>query len=104
MLSNDAYKLLKWLEKHDRWMTQEEIEKECKCFNKRSLKAIITEILAETRLAEDGENWVEYRISDTGKAYLEGARDTRLADIREWMSFGLSVAAIVISIIALLMQ
>lgn len=104
MLSNDAFKLLKWLEQHDQWMTSNEIKKDCKFFDDRSFKALIDEKVLVTQLAEDGGNWAKYRIKDAGKAYLEGARYARSSNVREWISFGLSVAAIVISIVALLMQ
>ena len=104
MLSNDAVKLLKWLEKHDQWMTPDEIGRDCKTFDPRELKALKDDKMVDTQLNLDGGSWSQYRISDAGKAYLEGARYARAADVREWLSFGLSIAAIVISIIALLMQ
>lgn len=103
MISNDAFKLLKWLKENDEWMDKKKIERECKYFSNRSFKAITEEKLAETRLSS-GSSWTEHRISDHGKAYLEGARYARQTNIREWLSFGLSIAAIIISIIALLMQ
>lgn len=104
MLSNDAVKLLKWLEQHDKWMTPDEIKSKCKTFNPRDLKALKTQEMVDTQLNMDGGGWHQHRISDLGKAYLEGARYARMTNIREWMSFWLSVAAIAISIIALLMQ
>ena len=104
MLSNDAVKLLKWLEQHDQWMTQNEIKRDCKGFDDRSFKALMDEKVLAAHFVEDGDNWAKYRIKDTGKAYLEGARYARSSNVREWISFGLSVAAIVISIVALLMQ
>lgn len=103
MISNDAFKLLKWLKENDEWMDKKKIERECKHFSNRSFKAITEEKLAETRLSS-GSSWTEHRISDQGKAYLEGAKYARKTNIREWLLFCMSAASIVISIIALLKQ
>lgn len=86
MLSHDAVKLLKWLQEHDHWMTPKKIKKDCKVFNDRTFKALITGKMVKIRLAEDGDNWTEYRISDSGKAYLEDLRAQRLPELREWIN------------------
>lgn len=91
MLSNDAFNLLKWLKKHDEWMTREKIEKDCKCFSDRSFRAIIDAKMVRNRLTMDENSWTEYRISDSGKAYLEDIRAQRLPELREWVNFLLPV-------------
>ena len=104
MLSSDTVKLLRWFSRHDKWMTSKTIEKDCKHFSSRSFRVLVKEKYLESRLSDIDGQWAEYRISDMGKACVEGARYARTADVREWMSFGLSAAAIVISIIATIMQ
>lgn len=104
MLSKHSTKLLRWLAKQDRWLTKAEMQNECKYFDDRSFRAIHEEKYLLLRRAGDRAQLIQYRISDLGDAYLEGIKYARMADVREWLSFGLSVAAIVISIIALLTQ
>lgn len=100
MLSNDAFKLLKWLEKSDKWMTKEEIAKGHKSFDDRSFRAITQAGYVESRLSESEESWAEHRISDAGKAYLEGARYAKTQRHQEWISLLFSAIALVISVIS----
>lgn len=86
MLSNDSIALLKWFEKHDQWMTAEEIEKGCKTFDARNLKTLKTQKMVDTQLNLDGGNWTQYRINDAGKSYLQNIRAQRLPEIREWIN------------------
>lgn len=86
MLSNDAVKLLKWLETHDHWMTPNEIEKDCKTFDVRDLKTLKDKKMVDAQLNMDDGGWVKYRISNSGKAYLEGLRAQRLPELREWLN------------------
>ena len=104
MISNDAYKLLKWMKEQDSWMTPSEISRNYKDFDERSLKAIADAKYLQKQLSDDASCWIKYRISDPGKAYLEGARYARQTNIREWLLFCMSAASIVISIVALLKQ
>ena len=104
MLSKNAVKLLKWMNKHDKWIGEPKISAELKHYNRRSLKALVGKEYLNKQYVESDSHWVEYRINDSGIAYLEGAKHARMTNVREWLSFGLSVSAIVISIIALLMQ
>lgn len=87
MLSNDALKLLKWLEKHDQWMTKDQIAAGYKSFDDRSFKAITKEGCMETRLSESEGSWAEYRINAAGKAYLEAIPRQNLREMREWVNF-----------------
>ena len=103
MLSKDAHKLLKWFCANDGWRTVEEISKSKK-FSERSLDALTEAGYVEKTMHVDERLRFSYRISDLGLAYLDGAKLARASDIREWISFCLSVAAIVISIISMLMQ
>lgn len=91
MLSKDAIKLLKWLEKHDRWMTPDKIKKDCRIFNERSFKALKAQKMIDIQMSMDDDNWAEYRINDSGKAYLDGLRAKRLPELREWISVVIGV-------------
>ena len=104
MLSKNAVKLLKWLNSNDQWMTKSEIIAKCKYYDERALKALNSAKYINRDVNLDSQEWNSYRISDLGKAYLEGIALADMENIREWLSFGLSVAAIVISVIALLTQ
>ena len=86
MLSNDAVKLLKWLEKHDQWMVPDEIGKGYETFNARDLKALKNNKMVDAQLNADDCSWVKYRISDQGKAYLESLRAQRAPEMREWIN------------------
>lgn len=86
MLSKDAIKLLKWFKRRDRWMSPDEIKMDCRIFNDRSFKALISEKMIENQFTESGNHWAKYRISDSGKAYLEGLRAKRLPELREWLN------------------
>lgn len=104
MLSKDALKMLKWIADQNRWMDVSQIKGQYKNYDERNLKAIADKKYLERQINTEGKSWIAYRISDSGKAYIEGARYARQANFREWMSFVLSLSAIAISIIALLMQ
>lgn len=104
MLSKNALKMLKWIAKQNCWMNASQIKVQYKNFDERTLKAIADKKYVERQMDTEGSSWIAYRISDAGKAYIQGAKYARQANIREWMSFVLSLSAIVISIIALLMQ
>lgn len=86
MLSNDAVKLLKWMENHDKWMTPGKIKDNCKAFDDGAFKSLIAGKMVNARLTENGDSWVEYRISDYGKAYLEDLRAKRLPEVRDWIN------------------
>lgn len=100
MVSKDAYKLLKWMSKQDHWMAPSEIRKTYKKFDSRSLKAAADAKYLEKQFIEDNSCWVEYRISDLGKAYLEGARYEASRSTRDWISFVFSAIALAVSIIS----
>lgn len=91
MLSKDAVKLLKWLNQHDQWMTSNEIKKNCKVFDNPAFKALTSAKLVKSQMSMDSDSWVEYRISDSGKAYLEGLRARRLPELREWINIFLAL-------------
>ena len=100
MLSNDAFRLLKWLNKQDKWMTPEQIKSQYKHFDARSLKAIRSAKLADEQFSDSEEDWQELRISDLGKAYLDGARYASSKKTQEWLSLLFSVIALAVSIIS----
>lgn len=104
MLSNQSRKLLLWLKKEESWMTEQEVRDSCKHFREISFQAIKEKKYVKEKPDTDDIWRKQYIISDAGKAYLEGVNRSRTVNAREWLSFGLSVAAIAISIIALLMQ
>lgn len=103
MISNDAYKLLKWMKEQDSWMTPSEISQKYKHFDERSLKAIADAKYLQKQLSDDESCWIKYRISDLGKAYLEGARYAKTQRHQEWISLLFSAVALAVSIISELM-
>lgn len=86
MLSNNAVKLLKWLEKNDRWLSQNQIESGCKSFENRAFRSLTSHKMVDSRLSEDSYDWAKYRINDHGKAYLDEVRSQRLPEFREWIN------------------
>lgn len=112
-LSRDAIRILRWMAKNDQWRYIEKAEKMCKRFDYRSFAALRDKGLVDIAVfAEDYENpeYDEYgndcypescRISDAGKAYLEGLSSKRWPEIREWITICISVVALVVSFIAL---
>lgn len=91
MLSNDAVKLLKWLEKNDQWMTPDEIKNGYKIFDPRDLKSLKDKTMVDKQLNLEGGDWNQYRINSDGKAYLQNLRAQRLPKVREWINFLLPV-------------
>lgn len=115
-LSNDAVRLLRWLYKHDIWHHLDNLERNCKDFEYRALEALKDSGLVDTEVLDlDYENPVyekdgneyfleSYRISDAGKAYLESLPKGWLPEFREWIALGISLLALLISIIALVSE
>ena len=99
MLSKRSRKLLKWISKNDQWLTKSEVQQKCKHFDDRSFKAIAEEKYVDMRRSGDRAQLIQYRISDPGKAYLEGAKLAKQSNFREWLALFLSVIAIIISIV-----
>ena len=93
MLSKDAVKLLKWFEQHDDWITPDKIEEDYKNLDARDLKALKDQKMVDTQLNMDDGSWVKYRINGVGKAYLQGIRDQRLSELREWVNTVIAVAS-----------
>jgi len=104
MLSKHSRKLLKWIATQNKWLTKSEIQQKCKFFDDRSFDAIVAEKYVELRRSGDRAQLIQYRISEPGRAYLEGAKLEKQGNFREWVSLALSVVAIIISIIALIGQ
>lgn len=81
-------------------MDTSEVIQNCKHYDERSLKALSTDGYLEKSIDLDGDQWIKYRISEPGKAYLEGAKLARQSNFREWAALILSGIAIVISLIS----
>ena len=111
-LSKDSIKLLRWLRRNDTWKYVDEIEKQYKKFDYRSFKALLDagfldHCVFECEIPEYDEYGQtfypeHYRISDSGKAFLEGLATRWIPELREWIAIGISVLALVVSIIALM--
>lgn len=97
MLSKQSRKLLRWFEKNDFLMTEQEARDSCKGFNDQSFQAIKEKKYIEAKPDEDDIWRKKYRISDTGKAYLEGAKLEKNSRFREWMALFLSIVALLTS-------
>lgn len=111
MLSKGSVRLLKWMNKNDELLYCHEIETRYPQFEDRDLKALKDGMYIDTREdlydpvidAASGEMVYpeQYQINSTGKACLE----SRVTDIIDkWVTRTISVAALVISLIALLSQ
>lgn len=111
-LSKDSIRLLKWLRRNDDWKYQSEIEKQYKRYDYRSFRALnelklIDHCVFEDEIPEYDEYRQvyypeHYRISDAGKAHLEGLPTRWIPELREWIAIGISVVALLVSIIALM--
>ena len=112
-LSKDAVRILRWLCQHDQWHHIEEIEKNYKHYEYRAFSVLKEKGFVETvvfdydyknpEFDEYGNEYYResYRVSDAGKAYIEGIASKRLPEVREWIAICTSVIALVISVIAL---
>lgn len=90
-LSSRSRKLLKWISKRDQWLTKAEIQQKCKSFNSSAFDAIVDEKLVAIRRSGDRAQLIQYRINDSGLAYLEGQKAKQLPEIRNWITATISV-------------
>lgn len=97
MLSKQSRKLLRWLEKSNSWMTKQEIEDSCKHFKEMSFEAIKEKKYIKEKPDPDDIWGKKYHISDSGKAYLEGAKLEKQSRTREWVALILSIIALLVS-------
>ena len=112
-LSRDSVRLLRWMFRHDQLDYIETLQEKYKKYEYRSFAALKEAGFIEVSVSdfeyehpeydEDGNEWYreQYRISDKGKAYLENLPRQWLPEFREWIAIGISIAAFVISVIAL---
>ena len=113
-MSKDTVKLLRWLRGQDRWMYESEIQKAFSNFDYRSFRTLVIDKYIDGAVFEDEfpeydeyGNVIypkQYRINDKGIAYLEELPRRWVLELREWIAIGISVAALLISITALLAQ
>lgn len=113
-LSKDTIKLLKWLKKNDIWKYYREIEKGYKQFDYRSFNTLKSAGYVDSCVFEDevpdydeyGRMYLpeHYRISDSGKAYLDGRFFTWLPELRGWVAILISVLALLVSIMSLILR
>ena len=115
-LSKDAIQLLRWLYRHDQWCYIEVLQSRYKHYAYRSFEALkssglieITVLDRDFESPEYGADGVEYfresyRISDAGKAYLENMSKHWLPELREWVTVGISLVALILSIIAIISE
>lgn len=97
MLSKQSRKLLRWIARKNFWMTKQEIQESCKHFQEISFQAIKEKDYLIAK-ADENDIWKKkYHISDTGKAYLEGAQLEKSSRAREWMALLLSIVALLTS-------
>lgn len=111
-LSRNSIRLLRWMNQKDKWMYYSQIEKSYKKFDYRCFNALKSSKLIDSCVFEDeipeydeyGEQYYpeHYRISDIGKAFLEGRIFAWLPELREWVAIAISIVALVVSIISLI--
>lgn len=114
-LSKDAIKMLRWMRHQDCWAYIEDLQ-EYKNYEYRTFAALKGADLVDATVFEhDYENpeydelgnecyRESYRINDKGKAYLEDLPKHWLPEFREWIAVGISLIALIISIIALTLK
>ena len=113
-LSKGSIKLLRWLNKNDLWMYEHDIETryrkfDCRFFNTLKINNLVDACVYEEEIPEYDEcgNTVfpqHFRISDAGKAYLEGLPRQWLPEFRQWIAVGISLVALALSIIAIVLE
>lgn len=113
-LSKSSIKLLRWLNKNDLWMYEHDIETQYRKFDYRSFNTLkinkfVDSCVYEEEVPEydDYGNTVfpqHFRISDNGKAYLESLPKRWLPEFRQWIAVGISLVALVLSIIAIVSE
>lgn len=113
-LSNRATKLLRWMNRHDKWVLRKDLQKAYKRFDDRSFQALAELHAVDFRTPEDavpevddyGELYFEqeYRINDAGRAYLEELVTKRWGEIRAWVTLAIAIAAFALSVISLILQ
>ena len=90
-LSKRARKLLKWISKHDQWLTRDDIQQKCKTFDRFAFDAITAAKLVSMRRSGDRAQLIQYRINDAGLAYLEERKSKQLPEIRSWITAAVSI-------------
>ena len=110
-LSKDAIRLLRWLKRHDQWRCIETLKKQYKNYEYRSFSALKEAGFIDCEVFDYDQPGIDeygnefflesYRISDAGKAYLEGIPAKALPELREWIAIAISITALIVSIIAL---
>lgn len=92
-LSNRSRKLLKWISKQKRWLTKAEIQKEYKQFDGVAFDAIVKAKYVMMRRSGDRAQFVQYSISDAGRAYIEERVSELLPELRNWITAAISIAS-----------
>lgn len=109
MLSRQALQLLKWMQKHDEWLYEWQIERSYPPYDYRLLRGLVENGLVDHDVPEDAVPTVDeyqqevylehYRINDAGRAHLESRIGHTWREIRAWVTLAVAAAAFVVSVI-----
>lgn len=113
-LSRKAIRILKWMNRNDEPKYPRGIEADCKDFEERAFKALLSaglimqcpsyDVVLDSDQYEDDYRQYEYQIADAGKALLETRAFTWLPELRGWVAILISACALVVSIITLALK
>lgn len=94
MLSKQAEKLLKWMNRHPTVVKVSEIEKKCKSFDRVVLNALYQKELVYFQFDEDYDGWDCCRVTEAGKAHLRELTRQAWKRAMELFTIGISIAAL----------
>lgn len=105
MLSKQSVKLLRWLRRNDAWLSRYAIEQQYGEIDFRSFRALIDNGYLISMVPMDAipeydeyggiDYPEEYRISDSGRSYLESLAANRWREFRNWFSLAVALAAFI---------
>lgn len=103
MLRKSEERLLQWMVKQATPLSAAKIEGEYKNYRKQDLKSLYNQGYIRTTYNPDTE-WMDYVVDPKGEGYLRSAwRDTAV-DVREWITLGIAVLALILSVISIALQ
>ena len=111
MLSACSVKILRHMNRFPDWEYQRKLEQEIPNLDSYSLSVLVHGRYVDMVVFDDevpdydGDGQTtypaQYRISDAGRAYLEGVSSRKLADFRSWVAIAIALLAMLISAVAL---
>lgn len=113
-LSKDAIKMLRWMYRNNQWKYIEGMQAGYKNYDHATFAALIDAKYVDVTVFDidyenpeydqDGLEYFResYRISDSGKAFLENRAVKHSPELRAWIALAISAIALIVSIIGLI--